>query len=404
MTAQQPAGTAGLWRTVCRREITAKLHDKTFLVSTLVTLLIVIVSFTVSALLQGREQHNKVAVVDDGGAAIVKIANDTAAASGSKESFEAVLERSPEAARSALKDGKADVLLERRDGVWHLDGLNRAPNLTSLTTSIVARAVNLASVSELARAAGKDPAAAMASTRLVTGTLESGASLAQQQVGTVLAVAFAVLFYLSALIFGYSIANSVVEEKQSRIVEILLACVPSRQLLVGKVLGNTVLALAQMVLIIAVALVGMSFSPWSAFLSYVGAPAVWFVVFFVIGFLSLACLWAAAGSLASRSEDVQATASPLLFVVMAVFFFGMYAHGTAQVVASYIPVASAIAMPGRLAAGTAAWWEPVVSIAISLVFSALTIWAGERIYRRAIMQTGGRLSLRTAWSSKDAVA
>ncbi|MDN6512136.1 MAG: ABC transporter permease, partial [Acidipropionibacterium jensenii] len=74
-----------------------------------------------------------------------------------------------------------------------------------------------------------------------------------------------------------------------------------------------------------------------------------------------------------------------------------------QVIASYIPVASAIAMPTRLVSGSADWWEPIVSIAISLVFSVLTIWAGERIYRRAILQTGGKTSLRKAWRNVDVV-
>ena len=61
-------------------------------------------------------------------------------------------------------------------------------------------------------------------------------------------------------------------------------------------------------------------------------------------------------------------------------------------------------MPTRVATGGAAWWEVVVSILISVLFSALTIWGGERIYRRSVLKTGGKVKLRVAWRSTDVVA
>ena len=151
----------------------------------------------------------------------------------------------------------------------------------------------------------------------------------------------------------------------------------------------------------------MSFTPAADLLGTIAVPTAWFIVFFIVGFLSLACLWAATGALASRTEDLQSTSMPLVMIVMIAYVFGIQAvqnHGISAVVASYVPVASAIAMPTRVATGGAAWWEVVVSILISVLFSALTIWGGERIYRRSVLKTGGKVKLRVAWRSTDVVA
>ncbi|MCI1749012.1 MAG: ABC transporter permease [Acidipropionibacterium sp.] len=395
--------TGSLWQIVTGREISAKLHDKAFITSTITTLLLVIVGFAVSILITGRSQTTTVAVLDDQGAAVVSAAQQIGKASGSNDTLEAVRAGSLEQATRQMDDGGADLLLQRSGDQWRLSGLKSAPSQTSTSTQALTQAVAATSIAGNAKALGVSPERLTAGTTLQLGTLGSAQDSEKQGAATVLGVVFAILFYLSMIIFGYAIANSVVEEKQSRIAEILLTAIPSRQLLLGKILGNTVLALGQMVLIVGVALAGLSFSPWKEYLSMVTAPALWFLVYFVVGFMALACLWAAAGALAGRSEDVSSTSMPLLMVVMAVYFYGMLANGSSQVIASYIPVASAIAMPTRLVTGAASWWEPIVSILVSLVFSAFTIWAGERIYRRAILQTGGKISLKSAWRNADVV-
>ena len=109
----------------------------------------------------------------------------------------------------------------------------------------------------------------------------------------------------------------------------------------------------------------------------VAASAGWFLVFFVAGFAALACLWAVAGSLATRSEDLQST-TPVLTTIRAWSSrcsSGMFGEGTVRVrtIGSYLPVVSAISMPQRLLAGEAAWWEPVVSLLVTLAFAAWTM-------------------------------
>ena len=125
------------------------------------------------------------------------------------------------------------------------------------------------------------------------------------------------------------------------------------------------------------------------------------LVFVLVGFVALACIWAVCGSLASRAEDLQATTTPMTVLLVAVFFLGLSGTGTWRVVGSYVPIASSISMPRRLLDGTAQWWEPIVAIAVTLAFAAAMIVLGERIYRRSLLQTQGRMSLRAALRTQD---
>ena len=180
---------------------------------------------------------------------------------------------------------------------------------------------------------------------------------------------FAFIFFITSQIFGLQIAQSVVEEKQTRIVEILVAAVPARALLAGKILAGTVLAFGQIALIALITVVGMRFGDSGELLSLL-APAIgWFLPFFLLGFVLLAAMWAAAGALANRQEDVSAVSTPVQIAIMAPFFAVSFLNDnpTAMTVLSYVPFSSPTAMPLRLFHGDAAGWEPLVSLALLLV-------------------------------------
>jgi ABC-2 type transport system permease protein len=197
------------------------------------------------------------------------------------------------------------------------------------------------------------------------------------------------------------LASSVIEEKQSRIVEIIAAAIPLRHLLAGKVLGTTALALLQLLVYLVVGLVGLSFTSYRSYVPELSGPAVWFLAFFLAGFVALACLWAVAGSLASRTEDLQATSTPLTMLMLVMFFGGVSLDGRGQVIASFVPPVSAVVMPKRILAGGVGWWEPLLALGLLAGFALATVWIGERLYRRALLQTGGRVSLRQAWSAEE---
>jgi ABC-2 type transport system permease protein len=207
---------------------------------------------------------------------------------------------------------------------------------------------------------------------------------------------------MTALGFGMMIAQSVVQEKESRIVEILAAAVPIRALLWGKVIGNTVMALGQIVVISTGSLIGLLMTGQADVLKVVAPVAGWFVVFFVLGFVALAGLWAVAGSLATRQEDLGSTTLPWQMSLMIPFFFSVFAGEQAKAVASFVPIASSMAMPGRMLTQDVPVWEPLLAILILLATTVLIVRVGARLYERTLLQTGRRLGYREAISIKSA--
>ncbi|GAA2511034.1 ABC transporter permease [Pilimelia columellifera] len=214
--------------------------------------------------------------------------------------------------------------------------------------------------------------------------------------------AIAMLFYMTALGFGMQIAMSVTEEKQTRVVEILVASVPVRALLSGKIIGTGILALAQITLVVAVALVGLSMTDVGVEVWPLIGPALdWFIPFFLFGFAALAALWAAAGALVARVEDVGAASMPLQMIVLAplVAVLTMRDNAVAMTVLSYFPLSSPTVMPARLFAGDVAAWEPVLSLALLAATAAGFLLAGARVYRGGLLRNGGRVRLAAAWGS-----
>ncbi len=391
------------WRIVAAREATAKLTDKNFLVSTILTLFLLASIFGVQAFLGTRVSTRTVAVIDAAGRQIVDTTAARVIAADSTRKLVALPVADRAGGEQALQEGRADALLTRSvdpaDG-WQLLTL-REPQQT--LQDELGRTVRESAVAANAAAVGTSLAA------LLRGSTLTGSAIDQQAadsfgVARVLGLAYAVLFYVAALLFGMQIAQSVVEEKQSRIVEILATAIPLRQLLIGKVTGNTACAFGQMFLYAAVGLVGIALTEQAITMPVLLSSMGWFLAFFVTGFVALACVWAVAGALASRSEDLQSTSMPVTVVLIVAFFAGMTLDGTARSISSYVPIVSGITMPGRIAVGEVSWFEPLIALALTLVLAALTIRFGERVYRRSLLQSRGRVSLRRVWSARDEVA
>ena len=91
----------------------------------------------------------------------------------------------------------------------------------------------------------------------------------------------------------------------------------------------------------------------------------------------------------------------MTLALVAIFVVALNLDGTAEVIGSFVPVMSTISMPIRLLADEAAWWEPVVAMAFTLGFCYLSISVGSKLYRRALMQTQGRVSVRQAMKISD---
>lgn len=396
-TSQEKARrtTEPAWLLVTRREVVSRITDKTFLIGTvlMVAMLVGFIGFTAWQ----DERTDEVTL----GATPDAVAMATAVADGASEVDDKVQVTLVElgddaAAEQALEGDEIDAWLHPVADGWELTSESSEQEALTDVVQVVVRQQVL---SENAARAGTTVDELQAGSAVSTAFLRGDAERAAvaQAVGFV----FVFLFYIAALVFGMQLASSVIEEKQSRIVEIIAAAIPLRHLLAGKVLGNTALAVIQQLIYLAVGLIGLSFTPYKSYVPALSGPTAWFVGFFLAGFIALACLWAVAGSLASRTEDLQATSTPLTMLMLAMFFGGVSLDGRGQVIASFVPPVSAVVMPKRILAGGVEWWEPLVALGLLAVFAVLTVWVGERLYRRALLQTGGRVSLRQAWSAAE---
>jgi ABC-2 type transport system permease protein len=394
-TERDDRNTEPAWVLVTRREIVSRITDKSFLIGT-VLMVAMLVGFIGFSAWQD-ERTDKVTLGATPDAVAMATAIQEGAAQVDDKVQVTVVELDDEAAaETALHEDDVDAWLHPTGDGWELTSeSSEQESLTDVARVVVRQQV----LADNAAGAGTTVEALEAGSAVSTAFLRGDAEKAAvaQAVGFV----FVFLFYFAALVFGMQLASSVIEEKQSRIVEIIAAAIPLRHLLAGKVLGNTALAVIQLLVYLAVGLVGLSFTSYKSYVPALSGPTAWFVGFFLAGFIALACLWAVAGSLASRTEDLQATSTPLTMLMLVMFFGGLSLDGRGQVIASFVPPVSAVVMPKRILAGGVEWWEPLVALGLLAVFAALTVWVGERLYRRALLQTGGRVSLRQAWSTAE---
>ncbi|PRB71697.1 ABC transporter permease [Arthrobacter sp. MYb213] len=377
------------WLIVTLREVETKLRDKAFIISTLITLLLIIGSIAVTGFLATRTTQFSVAATDQASFSVLN-----QAASDAEEQLKISVEQLPaDDAAAQLDAGQLDATMSQNSAnKFTLTGSDEVP---AKLHGALRDATEKVLTAQLLTSAGLNVDQLPDDNALEISQMHGDAE--RSSMIQAMAFLFSFLFYMSAIIFGMPIANSVIEEKQNRVVEILASAINLRQLLAGKILGNVILALAQLLLFLAVGLLAAYLSPVQIpFLGVVSQVAGWFVVFFLGGFLVLAGIWATLGALASRTEDLQQSSGPVVGVLMAVLFIGMYAKGGFLVIASYVPIVSSVAMPIRLLGGEVSLVEPIISLAITLATCWFTILFAERIYRRAVMHTGGALTLRKA--------
>lgn len=217
------------------------------------------------------------------------------------------------------------------------------------------------------------------------------------------AVALIVL-YLQLIGYGFLVASGVVEEKASRIVEILLAVLRPRELLFGKVLGIGIVGLIQLVVIglagIALAAVSGQIDIGPDELATLPIVLAWFL----LGYALYAGAFALAGSLVSRQEDIQSVTTPLILALLASFFLGFQAvddpSSGLSTVLTYVPFSAPLVTPVRMIAGEVGALEVVLSAAIVAATTYAIIAFAARVYGTAVLQTGGRVSLRSLTSGR----
>ena len=327
-------------RLVAAREMGEKLHSRAFVLSTVFFLLLVAASVALPALLSDDgPQDYDVAVLGAPASRLVEATPRTDVVLHARPAADAA------AAQRMLADGDVDAALEVRPDGLALTGKDDVPGDVSRALASTAQLTGLEAA--LSRAgAGPDEVRQLLTPVRVQERLLDDRGVAPDVV-PLLTVAFGLLFFLVVYQFGFAIAQGVVQEKESRVVELLVGAVPVRTLLHGKVLGNGLLALAQVVLLALVAVGGAALTGNGDLVRLLAPNSAWFVLFFLLGFAMLSCLWAAAGAFAGRNEDLQSTTVPLQLLVLLPFFASVYvSDGPVRTVLSYVPFSSPLVMPG----------------------------------------------------------
>lgn len=351
----------GAW-IVAEREITTRLRSKAFLISTGIILALVLGGVLFSGFMANSGGF--------GGATKVAVVGSSAAAL-EEAGFEVTSSNDAAAAEKLVRDGDVEAAVvpggEGPAGVTVM-ALDTAPM-------------------DLMQALSVSP-----SVKLLDPTTDN------PFLAYIIAIGFGIVFFWSAMMFGTTIAQSVVEEKQTRIVEILLATVTARTILAGKILGNSILALAQVVAIASLASIGLLATGQDLLLGELGNALIWFGILFAFAFVLLASLYAALASLVSRQEDIGSATSPVMMLVMLPYIAVIMFWDNPQILSimSYIPFSAPVGMPVRLYLGSAEWWEPIASLGILAVTIAVVLRIGARIYSNSILRTGVRVKLADA--------
>jgi ABC-2 type transport system permease protein len=212
-----------------------------------------------------------------------------------------------------------------------------------------------------------------------------------------------ILIYMALLLNGQAVAQGVVEEKTSRVVEILLATVRPWQLMIGKVLGLGVVGLIQ-VSVIALSGVAAGVATGSLHLHATAAfsTIAWLIAWFLLGYIAYSLAFAAVASLVSRQEEVAAAVTPVLMLLIVGYVIGISILPSNPdsgfvAVLSLIPIFSPTLMPVRLALGVVPAWQAAVSLAGIIAVIPLLLWFSARVYSNAVLRSGARVRLRDAW-------
>jgi ABC-2 type transport system permease protein len=203
------------------------------------------------------------------------------------------------------------------------------------------------------------------------------------------ALVLVALLYLGFLLYGSLAAQGIVAEKFGGIAEFLLPVVRPAQQLGGKVAGLGLVGLAQLVV---VGVVGLLVALATEVVGSAGIAVgafVWGLVWYVLGFLLYATVFAVVGVRVSRQEDVQAALTPVTVVMLVAFVFGFALlsrdpSGVLTVVLSLVPPLSPLIMPGRLAIGAVPVWQVLLSLVLTVVVVAVLVRVSARLYRKAL--------------------
>jgi ABC-2 type transport system permease protein len=369
-------------RLIAEREIRVRIRARAFVIFTIVQLVAVVAIVLVTGLTSGS------------GRSVYHVAY-----AGAHPELDLLGPRiapqaqTPARATRELRDGKVDAAL--------LDGrLYTGPKSPGTLVALIEAAHRDVEVRAALARANVPPAVAGAvlAPPPLARTRVAGAHQAPDGARALSAIG-AVLLYVALLGAGAMVASGVVEEKTSRVVEIILGTTSPRQLLAGKVLGVGLLSLGQLLLVVVAGLaaavpVGVAKLPHAT----VGVAAL-LVLWFVLGYALFACAFAAVGSLVSRQEDLASAQIPLMVVLGIGYFVSLGLSdpdAPLAVILTFVPPLAPTVVPARAALGHLPLWQLALSVLVSAGSTFLLIRVAARLYSDGVLRTGAPLRLTRA--------
>jgi ABC-2 type transport system permease protein len=381
---------------VARREITTRIRSKGFRIGTLVLLAVVVAFPVVLRLATGSSAHSVGFTSQN--ASLVQPFVAVAEASGANVKTATVPDQS--SGQQQVRSGALDALVVGSSGSIQVV-VDRTLD-EGLRAAFIALAHQQALDAQV-RHLGGDPAqvsAAVASAQLDVAALEAAPEINGQRIA--LGIVTGVLIYLSLQTWGQVVAQGVVEEKSSRVVELLLSTIQPWQLMAGKVLGIGQVGLVQIAIVAGGgAIAGLVTGALTIPASAVAGTVVWLVVWYLLGFFSYALVLAAASSLVSRQEEIAGVVGPILMLLVVPYVLGISILPSKPdsrliEVLSLIPLFAPTLMPMRLAFGGVPVWQAVLAVAPVVLMIPALVWLSGRIYRNAVLRTGAPVRLREA--------
>jgi ABC-2 type transport system permease protein len=380
---------------VASREVTQRLRGRTFRVATGVMLLAIAAVIVIPTLKGNGTTHEKVGVTGQHTDAIATAARTIGKQVGASVDVAHVTDAA--AAASLVRDGDLDLAV--------VDGRQI---LVSHTLSSVDRTTKAQLARALAVVLGEQRAfgnahLTPAQIRSISHTraipihgLTKAKSTSSEQSTSVIGL---ILLFVLLSQYGTWTLIGVMEEKASRVVEVLLAAIRPTQLLAGKVLGIGALAFGQAAVLVGFAL-GLGAAVGSDLLKGTAPTVVVATLgWLVLGYAFYSWVFAAAGSMVERQDQVQALAFPITIPLLVGYISSITAVSSAHAslyvtVLAYIPLTAPFAMPVLVALHAVAWWEFLLSALISIAATFGMAGVAGTVYRRAVLRTGRRVPLR----------
>lgn len=385
---------------VARRELTERLRSRLFLGVNALLALLIIGGAALPALLGDEPEAVRIGAADPPSRAVADAALVQAAARGVDLSVSTV--PGERAGRQELRAGDLDVLLVEGTRVVAVDGVGEG---VQTTLNAAAQQLRLEDALDTAGVPPAERAELLAPAPLDVVLLDADAEedlFGPAAIVTLIAVA--VLYGLLAM-NGQWVAQGIIEEKQSRVVELLLSSLRPWQLLGGKLLGLGILGLVQVGFLTSVGLGALAVFSGTVIPAEARFAVLLAGGWYVLGYGVYACLFAMAGAIAARMEDLQSTTAPVILALVGALFAAQTSIGaprsTFATVAAYVPLTAPMTQPVRMATGTGSVAEGLAAAVLTIAFVCLLVPVAGRLYRGGVLQTRRRISLRAAWTGAE---